>query len=545
MRRAYIASILAGYLEGDRESPLLREDPELRDLVGLARGLEGAGRLEVRPDPGRQNDIKLRLLQKREELARERGGRRGTDVERLLRPVLPEPRRYLYAGVVAFILLAVVAASAFWYVYRPSREKAAPPEVPPLALLLDTTGPVEVRIAGGEWETRTGRVELPEGSSLRTLRDPAEVRAGDSALFRLDAGSEVEVALLEEASLGLRLAWGQAYHRVLRPYEYGVRIGEVSCSARGTAFNTERRGGSGLLVLALHDETGISHGRDRHTLQPGSRYLVEDVNDPEGTGSAGPVAPEDLDKEWLRYNLEEDLRRGWDPGVLPELLAEPSPQEPPAVDMTAQETEGGILLRWQVSGADPASFEILRSTRAKLPVWPDHLYKELKDPAARQFLDAAVKHGTTYYYRLSMLVNGERIYSEAVSVTTQPEPQPEPPPEPQPEPPPEPRIFLSGRQVQGSSSYLAVQLDWRLEGDLQVDTWMVCRSISVSSPTYPPVGYDSLAFAWPYRGKADSYLDEENLYTGYVYHYRVAALYQNRVALYSNPISVEVMTIIP
>ncbi len=143
---------------------------------------------------------------------------------------------------------------------------------------------------------------------------------------------------------------------------------------------------------------------------------------------------------------------------------------------------------------------------------------------------------------MAALLGGERVYSNAVSVATQPQPEPPPPPPP---PPPQPSITLKAKQVRGLSSYLAVQLDWQLEGEVQVDTWMACRSVGNPNPVYPPDGTGSYAFPCPYEGNIGGYLDEESLYTGYTYHYRIAALYHDHVVLYSNTVSLEISSIIP
>ncbi len=271
MRESTRAALVGEYLEKNQVSPLAQLDPELKGVLGLARGLESVSRVEIRPDPGRQAEIKLRLLQEREALTRQAPRRERPRLEDLLRPVLPERRRYAYVGAVAFVVLALLVTTSFWYFGKPG------PEAPPgpaqlLALTLSTPGSVEVRNAEGAWEQASGTVELGEGQAVRTTADRAEVRVGEAALFRLDYSSEVEITSLGSDSLALALNAGKAYSRVERPLLYSMDVGEVGCSARGTAFDVERRGERGLLVLATQHDTGIARGGGELVLGQGSQY---------------------------------------------------------------------------------------------------------------------------------------------------------------------------------------------------------------------------------------------------------------------------------
>ncbi len=545
MRRSLRASLLTEHLEKGAESPLLSRDPDLREMAALARSLRRVGELAIRPDPQRQAEIKVGLLQRREELLSGRAPRRALSPEPLLRPVSAGTRRYAWIGAAVFLLLAVSAASIFWFFgggpqppLLPGEEEAA------LALLLDAPATVEVRREGGGWEQRSGRVEIHSGDSLRTLDERVEVLAGEDALFRMDRRSEVTLASLEEGELLLLLDGGRVYHRVLRTFRYSVRAGEVVGSATGTAFSTERWGESGFTMLALHSESSVRHGDRDLRLSQGQGYRVEDAGDAAGQGTLGPIEPRWFEAEWLTYNLERDLARGFDAGVLPELLSPPPPPETPRVELRARVDGSRIVLQWDVAGGQPVLFEILRAVGSRTPYWPQDLFKTVRNPSARSFTDDSLAPGKPYTYRLSMLVGEDRVLSNYVTVSVPAEPEPGPEPSP-PAPPPEPRILLQGRQVTDSSSNMAVRLDWLMEGDLQVDQWMVCRSSSMGYPVYPPEGSDSYAFPHAYSGKADSYTDEENIYIGYTYRYRIAALYQGKVVLYSNPVSVEVQTIIP
>ncbi len=227
--------------------------------------------------------------------------------------------------------------------------------------------------------------------------------------------------------------------------------------------------------------------------------------------------------------------------MLPEITVEPPPPpvEPGTVELTAKDTDQGVLLNWKVSGAEPQGFEVLRSTSVKQPTAPANLLKAVKDPATLHYLDGAIERGTTYYYRVAMLVDGERFYSNAVTMRTQAEPEPEPPPPPVP-----PTITLTGYQVMDTSSGMGVQLKWYSEGDLQVDQWMVCRTSGTRDPTYPPTGTD-MAVPVPYVSTHQGHLDTEGVYTGYTFRYRVAAMYQGKVVLYSNTFSIYISSIIP
>jgi hypothetical protein len=208
------------------------------------------------------------------------------------------------------------------------------------------------------------------------------------------------------------------------------------------------------------------------------------------------------------------------------------------VTLQGSEGAGGVNLQWQVTGADPGSFEILRSISTRQPTWPADLYKTLNDPAARSFADTAYEKGVTYYYRVARFIEGERVYSNAVTVQTRPV---EPPPPP---PPVEPKITLTGNQVQDSSTAVSVQLKWFIEGDAQVDGWMVCRTFDKYDPSYPPTGDRDLDVAVAYQGTRQGYLDTQGLYTGYTCRYRIAAMYQGKAVVYSNTFSVTIQTVV-
>lgn len=557
MRGRLKADLISRALETGEPGEAVSLDPELRDLERLASLLSIVSRCEPGPSEEAQRRIGERVGEYQRRFLLERAKREGNPA-RCVR--VAEPWRASYVAMAAAAVLAVALVVSSVVLTGPGVVS-----VPPTLKLAEAeawvfaAGDVEVRPPGGEWYRQSPPFFLAAGSSLRVPEGSrAELAFGGRNLARLDSGSETDLMAVAESGISMQLRQGRGYFRA-----HGVPLrvfgGGLQAEARGTAFDLNLKGPDPAL-LAIDDEVAVEvlqGGTGSDVIAEGMMFTLPDLLGEGGIASLiEDIRADVLLDEWLLWNRLLDRERGWDLGVLSEVVEpdtaapeiarmesgespQPQPTPPPDGRNGGENPDGeagqpelslegtvqkaGVSLSWEIRNGAAQEFILLRSAERE-PAYPGDVLARLTG-GARSYLDAQVQPGTTYSYRLAVRHDGGMVYSNVVKLFM---------------PEVKPAITLSGRVIDGGGGMPVIELTWHVEGDPRADSYALVRAEMNQQPSYPPVSY---MLSWGFSPGAHDYsfIDRE-LYMGYTYNYRVYAIRDVALVLQSNAVSIYVDT---
>jgi hypothetical protein len=467
-----------------------------------------------------------------------------------------EPQRISYGSLAAAAVIALVLVVSA-VVFTGPAVKPVSPELPIAEgeAAVMATGAVEVLQPGGEWVEREGFFTLKEGSTVRTPDGVrAEVAFGGENLLRLNYASEASLPVINEDNIAVELRSGEGYFRAREGISYSASAGGLQARTRGTVFDMIITGQVPELLALQREVEASSIGEDA-----GSSMLVEGtmLSLPEQFGEEGlsghirDIPQERLQEEWLIWNRDIDLSRGWGVGVLSSV--EPQPVQIPDISSLGgeegeedgeqdedgeQEEDGeqmpditlqagllqeGVALNWEISGGNAPGFSLLRA-EGREPTYPRDVLTSLPSSSS-QFLDQQVVEGQSYTYRVAVAGEEEVAYSNAVTVAI---------------PEKEPVIQLGAHLVDGGMGMPAVELNWHVEGGVAPDTYVLVRSEMNQQPVFPPTG-SMVRYDLPPAGPDYSFVDRD-VYTGYTYNYRVFAVKGGGILVESHTVSIFVDT---
>ena len=549
MRKRLKAQLISERLEGREPSEILKHDPELRELEQLSSMLESVSKSEPSPSPQAQARMKERVAESHRRLL-EGEKVREKDPTRSVTTLEPQRLSYAALAAAAVIVIILVVSSV---VFTTPTEIAIQPEAPAAEgeAVIIATGAVEVLPPGGEWMEMEGDIVLKEGSAIRTPDGVrAEVAYGGESLFRLDYGSEAVLPAISEDDIAVELRSGEGYFRAQEGTVYAVSGGGLETRTLGTAFDMDlTKEIPELLALQSGVECGSSReGVGSMMLTQGRMlFLPQELGEEGLSGQAQDIPQERLQDEWLLWNRDIDASRGWDTGVLSSVRASPA-QAPeisslgdegdegeegeegekdgegiPTVSLQAGLQQGGVALTWELSGGEVAEFILLRA-EGREPNYPQDVLARLPSDA-RSFMDQQVVDGRIYTYRVAVEVDGDTIYSNAMTVAVPVE---------------QPVMHLSAGLIDGGMGMPVVELNWHVEGQALPDMYVLVRGEMNTQPVYPPTS-GMVQYRLPPAGHDYSFIDQE-VYTGYTYNYKVFAVKDGDILFESNTVSIFVDT---
>jgi hypothetical protein len=529
MNGKYISQYLLRALDGED----LRLDQELSGLVELGGRMHYA--MPAAPSLG--EDARRRIW--------------NSAVTQVSEPVAPQrlggrvPRLAWAAAAVLAMVIAAVVVFIFVNTGGPTVVEARQ-----IASLYLDRGEVTVRDAQGEERLAVEGEVIAEGDVLIAADDARGIVEFESGcLLRLDG--EAEIGLYsEDGGVVAEVFEGKSYHRVVDGTPYIARSGDVTVTARGTAFTFDVEGDAGK-VISLHSSVEVNVDSDdtddwTSALEEGDVFLYRD----EIEAQVLDVTREELDSEWLRWNKSLDEALGLPVGVLsvldeivtgeepaqpeqPETPAEepvqPAPQPqpsptptptPPAeksVTLSASARQGAVDFSWSLTGySDFQGFKLCRSESNPAPSYPGDWWKYIDGASTRSATDTSVQAGQTYYYRLAVYNAGAVLgYSNAVKVTVPGAPQ-------------ELSISLSAVAESGK-----VKLSWSVSGEGTYSGFKVCRSETNPNPSYPG---DTCTLV----DAASRFYADTSVTSGKTYYYRVGIYKDGTIIKYSNAVKVTV-----
>ncbi len=447
------------------------------------------------------------------------------------------------ALVSVFLLLAFVTGG----VVGVSLLRPAGGEIQPgwAGELTSVEGQVEMRSGDGSWQTAAAGDKFTLGDALRTAMGArVEVVLANGDLFRLSGISEISLDAYSCAEVRLRQVTGGSYHRSDLHTNYCVSAGGLEISAHATAFSVSEAPETGEVeVMCLYSDVQVASQQPAGTV---TSSLAEGekcrVTQSPGAGmqlQVDSMSSKDLEDEWLIWNRDRDLQRDLQLGVLVRLPLEIVPgsagtpssgaadrsREVPAVPGASQSvsfvgtgTDMGIKLSWQVEGYDDITgFQVFRSGDAA----EDKATFTLKDASRVSYLDGSALPDREYQYQLAVC-NGETVlaHSEIISVSGV-------------QAAPVPQLSLDA-WPRGAG----VMLQGQLSGEASFTSFVLIRSTSRSSPSYPlEAGESAVQFISS---------DPQLLYwdgkvtPGQSYYYRLLLCQGDQVVLRSNTMSVYV-----
>ncbi len=234
--------------------------------------------------------------------------------------------RWSYAAIAAALVLAVGAIAGDLLHPIPATTRVA-----------DAVGATLVR--DGVAEALAPGSELREGDEIRVAADGSATLAIASGRVRLAGGSDLRLDGLDREHVVLDQLAGRAWHRVALPSggTYAVTTGDVTWTARGTAFDIDREvTASGDVVHGLAVEHAVTADGPglTVTLAEGHGATVRLGASP--TIDTSVVAPSAaIGDPWIRAAATADLAGGFGIGFLAGWLpARTGTPEPPIADPT-------------------------------------------------------------------------------------------------------------------------------------------------------------------------------------------------------------------
>ncbi|MBU4174958.1 MAG: FecR domain-containing protein [Actinobacteria bacterium] len=461
---------------------------------------------------------------------------------------------------------------------------------PTVAELRVQAGEVTVVSSNGKATGPVEQIDLRQGDTISTGEDGlCEILFDNGTVTRLDGSTDITLSFTHGIVADLELERGQCYSQAIENNVITVSALVAESTTIGGAMNVNM-GDDSLETLAVRDGSLVAcETADDVVIRDGLLASVY-AGGAKSTLEVHEVTREELHFDWFRYNLAMDRREGFDPGILSELPDEnledvleeivppeelhqseiptgkteanqqavaesgtedgeqatdptPGDQEPeeptdpedpevpvdpedpaqqPSMTLEGQASTGRVRLTWSVSGADECTgYSVLRKeTGGADPRHPGDIITNISGVATTSYNDTAVVQGRTYRYRLALTQDGAlKAYSNVISVLV-------------PEEAPPPSLSLSGSRGRGGE----VNLSWALANLSGVTQWAVCRSTTTRTPVYPPNRGDD-AWTMTYRGDSGSYTDG-TASPGVTYYYRVTAVVNGAVALYSNSVTI-------
>jgi hypothetical protein len=522
----YYAQYLLRALDGED----LRLDRELGELVELG----GRVRAALPDIPGLDEMARRRIWNSIASEEREpavlprRGG------------ILP---RLAWAGA-AVMALAVIAVLLVVFLSTGGPTVVQPEEIASLHL---DRGVVTIRSAQGE-EREAGASEVINEGDVVMAADDARgiVEFASGCILRLHGEAEIGLYAGEDGVVA-EIFKGKSYHRVVDGTPYSARSGDVTVSARGTAFTFDVEARSGK-VISLHSSVQVSVDSEDPSdwtsrLEEGDVFIYgEDTEN-----QVLDLMREELDNEWLRWNRsldealglpvgafslldeaavteepeqpeqpqtpEEQEEEGEQPAPAPQPAPQPEPVVESSLTLSGSPRQGAVDFSWTLTGYTGfQGFKLCRSESNPAPSYPGDWWMYIDGAGTRSATDASVQAGQTYYYRLAVYNAGMVLgYSNTVQVTVPGAPQ-------------ELSIALSAVVESGK-----IKLSWSVSGEGDYSGFKVCRSETNTSPSYPG---DTCTFV----DAAQRSYNDATATSGHTYYFRVGIYKDGTIIKYSNSV---------
>jgi hypothetical protein len=529
------AKLYSQYLLRALDGEDLRLDVELGGLVALS----GRVRSTVPETPGLGEDARLRIwksaVSQGRELPRESS-------KRSLVPRLAWAAAALVAVALVTVLVIMLAGGGGPTPWEPGE----------MAMLYVDRGEVIIRDAQGEERAAEADEVIEEGDTiLAAAAAQCIVEFKSGCIMRLNGEAEVGFTTSDDV-LVAEVIKGKSYHRVVEGAHYTARSGDVTVTARGTAFTFDVAGDAGR-IISVHSsvEVTVDTANNEDVTSQLEQGDVLIYGGPQGV-QVQEVSREDLDSEWLRWNKSQDEALGLPVGelsVLDETVAggepaqpqtppgeegeqpvpqpqpspQPSPQPTPpppvekSVTLSGSARAGAVDFSWTLAGYSGfQGFKLCRSDTNSSPSYPGDWWMYVDGATARSATDTSVQAGHTYYYRLAVYNAGDILgYSNSVKVTVPGAPQ-------------ELSISLSATAGGGK-----ISLSWSVSGEGTYSGFKVCRSETNTSPSYPG---DTCTLV---DASARSFADTA-VTSGHTYYYRVGIYKDGTIVKYSNAVKVTV-----
>jgi hypothetical protein len=529
MSDKYYSQYLLRALDGEE----LRLDEELSGLVEMGDRV----RCAIPATPILEEDAQRRIW--------------NSVVSQVREPAAPQRRvdrlpRLAWAGA-AVLTLAIVAVLVIVFLSTGGPVVREPAEIASLRL---DRGEVTIRDAQGEERAAGADEVINDGDVIIAAADARGIVEFESGcILRLYGKAEIGL-YAGEGGVVAEVFEGMSYHRVVDGTPYTARSGDVTVTARGTAFSFDVEGESGK-VISVHSSVEVAVDSEAPVdwtskLEQGDVFVYGEGDEPQILD----VTREELDNEWLRWNKSLDEALGLPIGAFSLLVetvtgedtAQPDQPQPPAeepeqpapqpqpspqptppppaeksVTLSGSARQGAVDFSWTLTGySDFQGFKLCRSESNPAPSYPGDWWTYIDGAATRSATDTSVQAGHTYYYRLAVYNAGAVLdYSNAVMVTVPGAPQ-------------ELSISLSG-VVEGGKA----KLSWSVSGEGDYSGFKVCRSESNPNPSYPG---DTCTFV---DAAQRSYIDS-TVASGHTYYFRVGIYKDGTIIKYSNAVTVTV-----
>lgn len=474
------------------------------------------------------------------------------------------------------VLFVIVAVVGVYFIFAGSQENevaeeninAGIAEQAPAIIggeVVYAEGAVEYKTEGGEWTRAETGTALTEGDSIEVLESGrAIVNLDDGSVLRLNAESGITLTSMDPEAMVVTNDGGEVYSRVVEAERtFEMMAGSVTYESLGTAYNTVNLEGKKGVEVFHSSVKAITDGEET-LVEEGKKWYAENTDDPDNEKIVTDIADEDLEKEFINWNKEEDSKNFKEKlGVFEkEEIEEKAPAEETEepVEEVKEETEepavdneplsGDIALAYNMNGNvswttdlnSPDGFKLVWS-KNEGPTYPTRdgdMYKYYSDPAARAGAVYFFDGGGTYYIRVCTYENGAcGVYSNTVTATfygeeekeeVKEEPKEETEEKPKEEKKEEPISSVNSISLSGSGA----NVSWTVDGTSAKGFKVVWSK--TDGPTYPCRSGDKYQYLSDPSASSTSLTAFDGSGTYYV---RVCEYLGGACGVYSNQITVE------
>lgn len=238
---------------------------------------------------------------------------------------------------------------------------------------------------------------------------------------------------------------------------------------------------SGQPVIKINDQHGLVLAR---RIDNNQKALLDFKKDVDNRLKIEEFKPDNLAREdWYKWNFELDEKIGQ---PIEEEDVEQEDKEPEfsitdqSLELSAEIKESGVFLSWSIYHADDfKNYKVVRSKINDNLKYPDD--SEIKSSLSQglnSYLDQSIESGQKYYYRVCVIKINDKIVCGNVATAEIEEKQEEEEEEIDTAAPAAPNLTIS-------ISVSGVNLNWNDNTEEDFKQYIVLRSVSVASPSYP------------------------------------------------------------
>lgn len=246
---------------------------------------------------------------------------KGSGIMESIKQVFSNKKQLLLAGLAGFFAIALIGGGVFIAQRRTDEADTSQEQILLAANLAFSDGEVSIKLEGEDrWVEAKQDDVLHQGDMIKTgeeSRAVLEIDNGDA--IRLDSSTEVKLASLVPSDVVVENIEGQVYSRVMESDSntYTVRAENLQVKALGTAYTVSNDQEKGKVTVGVV-QSNVELSKDSTEVKEGKKALYDVEND---KLELKDIEKKELETDFMKWNKEKDQEKGFDVGVMTDLVA--------------------------------------------------------------------------------------------------------------------------------------------------------------------------------------------------------------------------------